>query len=88
MAITINLPPEIEQQLEAEWNGDLPRKVLEAIAVEGYRQGALSRGQVGELLGMNFWETEAFLKERNAYLHYSMEDLEKDRATLERLLKK
>ncbi len=88
MAITLDLPPEIEQQLEAEWNGDLSRKILEAIAVEGYRQGALSRGQVSELLGLSFHDTEAFLKERKAYSPYSAEDVEKGRAALESLLKR
>lgn len=80
MSVTIELPEEIERQLEAEWK-DLPRRALEALAVEGYRSGALTRGQVGRVLGLNFWETESFLKERAAFLHYSLEDLERDRLT-------
>ncbi len=31
------------------------------------------------------WETDGFLKERQAYLHYSIEDFEKDIETLNRL---
>lgn len=88
MSVTIQLPKQIEQQLEREWGSEVPRRILEAIAVEGYRQEVLSRRQVGELLGLNFWETEAFLKERGAYLHYSKEDLEKDRASNERVFSK
>jgi predicted HTH domain antitoxin len=76
MAITIELPREIEQQLQAEWNGEFARKILEAVAIEGYRQGVLSRGQVSELLGLSFHDTEAFLKERDAYLLHSMEDVD------------
>ena len=87
MSVTIELPEEIEQQLETEWK-NLPRRALEALAVEGYRTGALSRGQVGQILDMNFWETEAFLKEHEAYLHYSLEDLERDRLTHEQLFSK
>ena len=66
MAITLELPHEIEQQLQEAWNGNLSRKILEAVAVEGYRQGVLSRGQVSELLDLSFYDTEAFLKERKA----------------------
>jgi predicted HTH domain antitoxin len=88
MAITLELPDEIEQQLQEEWNGDLPRKILEAVAVEGYRQGALSRGQVGELLGLSFHDTEAFLKGRDASPPYSVEDIEKGRVALEGLPKR
>jgi predicted HTH domain antitoxin len=78
--LTIKLPEEIERQLEAAWE-DLPRRALEALAVEGYRTGALTRGQVGTLLNLNFWETESFLKERAAFLPYTLEDLEQDRLT-------
>ena len=87
MSVTIELPEDIEQQLQVEWK-NLSRRALEALAVEGYRTGALSRGQVGKMLNFDFWETEAFLKEREAYLHYSAEDLEQDRLTHERVLGK
>lgn len=69
MSVTINLPEEIEHQLQTAW-GDLSRCTLEALAVEGYRSEVLTRSQVSEMLGLNFWETEAFLKARGAYLHY------------------
>ena len=78
MSITIEIPQSIEQHLQTEW-GELPRRILEAIAVEGYRQDVLTHGQVGELLGFNFWETEAFLKAHEAPLNYSLEDLRRDR---------
>lgn len=87
MAITVDLPREIEEQLGSEWGKEgVPRKALEPLAVEGYRSGALSAGQVAELLGLSVLETEAFLKERGAFLHYTLEDLEQDQQTHERLL--
>ena len=73
---------DIGRQLESAW-GDMPRRALEAIAVEGYRSGALTRAEVGRVLGLSYWETEAFLKERQAYLSYSEADLEQDRAALD-----
>lgn len=87
MSITIELPDEIAQQLENAW-GNVSRRALEALAVEGYRSGDLSAGQVAELLGLSPWETEKFLKKREADLHYSPDDLQLDLQTQERLLNK
>jgi predicted HTH domain antitoxin len=41
---------------------------------------------VERLLGLSFWETEAFLKDRPAYLAYTEEDFEQDRRDLDRLM--
>jgi predicted HTH domain antitoxin len=87
MNVAVELPDDIAQQLETAWH-DMPRRVLEAVAVEGYRSGALTRGQVRRLLQLSWWETEAFLKERQAYLPYDEADLEQDRAALDRVLPK
>ena len=85
MNVAIELPEDIARQLAAAWP-DMPRRALEAIALEGYRSGALTRGQVGRLLSLGFWETQAFLKERQAYLPYDEGDLERDRRTLDQAL--
>ncbi|MBA3243093.1 MAG: UPF0175 family protein [Acidobacteria bacterium] len=77
MPVTIEMPAEIEHQLEEKW-GDLPRRALEAVALEGYRSEALSAGQVAEMLGLTAWETEAFLSEHGAELRYTAEDLRDD----------
>lgn len=50
MHLTIDLPPDISEVLQGRW-GDVPRRALEALAVEGYRTGALSESQVKRLLG-------------------------------------
>ena len=60
---------------------------LEAIAVEGYRDGTPTRDQVGQLLGLSFWDTEAFLKRRHALLQYHDEDLEQDHRDTDRVLR-
>ena len=81
--ITIELPDTLQQsQEEIE---SLPRFILEEVALAGYRQLALSQRQVGEILGLSFWETEAFLKEHKDYLHYDMADFENDLQALERV---
>jgi predicted HTH domain antitoxin len=84
MAITIELPRQLEQQLQAEW-ADLERHALEGLVVEAFRSGKLSSHEVGEALGMQSrWEAENFLSERGAYPGYDLEDLQQDRQTLER----
>ena len=85
MYVAIQLPEDIAKQLEAAWQ-DMPRRALEAVAVEGYRSEALTQRQVGRLLDLSYWETEAFLKQRRAYLPYDDDDLRKDRAALDRAL--
>jgi hypothetical protein len=85
MAITIDLPPNIEETLLEKWQPDMPRQILEAIAVESYRQEVLTHYQVGILLGFDRWQTDAFLKEHGAYPPYDMEDYEADKASLNRL---
>jgi predicted HTH domain antitoxin len=87
MNVAVELPDDIAKQLETAWQ-DIPRRVLEAVAVEGYRSGALTHGQVQRLLNLSWWETEAFFKERQAYLHYDEADLEQDRVVLDRVLPK
>lgn len=61
--IAVDLPEDIAKRLESAWR-DVSRGALEAVALEGYRDGTLSREQVGRVLGLSFWDTEAFLKER------------------------
>jgi hypothetical protein len=42
------------------------RRALEILLLEGYRRGELSQGQVSELLGIGFHETEEFLQAHHA----------------------
>jgi predicted HTH domain antitoxin len=82
MNVAIEIPENVSASLRSRWK-DVPRRALEAVAAEAYRSGALTAHQVGELLGHGSrWETEAFLKQAQAYLHYSEDDLERDLAAL------
>ena len=53
---------------------------------KGYRAGRLSHRQAGQMLGLDYWQAEAFLKERGVPLNYSAADLQADTATLARIL--
>jgi predicted HTH domain antitoxin len=85
MQITVKMPDQVARQ----W-GENPdavgRHVLEDAAVEGYRAGRLSHRQVGEMLGLDYWQTEAFLAERHVPLNYSAADLEADQAAWDKIL--
>lgn len=87
MEITINLPEDVAGVFLA--NGEnIERKVLEATALEGYRAGKLSHAQVGRMLDLNRFEVDAFLKMHDLPLNYTIEDLESDRRTLDKLFSK
>jgi predicted HTH domain antitoxin len=78
MRVTIQLPEDISAALEEQWD-DVPRRSLEAIAVEGYRTGALTESQVRRLLELDTrFQVHALLKEHNVPLQYAAEDLEDD----------
>ena len=86
MQITIELPDEISRQLQQSWD-NLPQKIIESIALEAYRKGMMTSAQVQTLLNFSSrWQTEQFLKENQAYLDYTEEDLAHDLETLNQLL--
>ncbi len=75
MNLSIQVPDPIAMQLHLDGEQG-QRRALMMFALEGYRGGDLSRGQVGELLGLSFHEAEAFLKENGCGLGLSFEEYE------------
>ena len=59
----IALPDEIAQQF-SNVPGEIPRRILEAVAAEGFRSARLSRAQVGELLRLDSDAEDEFLGDR------------------------
>jgi len=86
MEVTVSIPDKFV--LPTRPDSDLSRYVLEAYAIESYRQENMSLGQIAEMLGFSIDETHAFLKEHNTPLNYDREDLARDRRTVEMFLKK
>ena len=85
MQVLLQVPDEIVEKLQARWT-DLPRHALEALAAEAYRSRILTSAEVRRMLGLaSRWETDAFLKRADAFLHYSEEDLQEDIETFRRL---
>lgn len=90
MATTIQIPiPESFRAVLGERAPDearLARWSFEALVIEAYREGLISRGKIGELLDLPFHEREAWLKERDVPYLYDSTDLDKDRKALDGLL--
>lgn len=83
--VTIKLPEALARAFGATPEARSQR-LTEDVAIEEYRAGRLSQRQVGELLGLDYWQTERFLTERKVALNYSLDDLQADRATLDEVL--
>ena len=87
MPVSVELPDEIARQLRLDGEQGT-RRALEMLALAGYRAAELSRGQVSELLGQSFYETEEFLKRNHAEIKLTMEEYERSAEALERLLRR
>lgn len=82
----LNIPDDLSQSLAA-LGPDPSRAALEALAIEGYRSGALTASQTRRLLGFETrYQLDGFLKSREVVEHaYGLEDLEQDRRTIREL---
>ncbi|MGA3186963.1 MAG: UPF0175 family protein [Bryobacteraceae bacterium] len=81
MQLTIDLPEDVTESLRGTW-GDVSRHALEALAVEGYRTGALTETQVKRLLNFETrFQVHALLREFRVPYHYTEEDAADDLAT-------
>jgi predicted HTH domain antitoxin len=77
--VTVEIPDELSA-LIATPGCDLSRTVFEAIALEAYRERKLSTAQLRRLLGFKSrYELDGFLKARETWLDYTLDDLDRDR---------
>ncbi|MCB1209054.1 MAG: UPF0175 family protein [Verrucomicrobiales bacterium] len=70
-------------ELPEAWKGllgldtaDAATRAREMLITESYREGRLSRGQAAEMLGLSFYEAEAFFQRHGAEQQASWEELE------------
>jgi len=80
MQVTIQVPDDIAQSLGD--GASIERELIEILAAEAYRRQKLSRRQVSDLLGLDYWQTEDFLTTHDAKRSYTLADLEVDRRSL------
>jgi hypothetical protein len=77
MAISVDVPPEIEATLRERW-GDVSQHVRESLAIEGYQQRVLGLAQVRRLLGLaTRWDAQVFLGEHGVGV-FDMDEAELD----------
>ena len=87
MTTSVPIPPTLGQAIVDELGAEaLSRWGLEALVLEGVREGMLSTGEAGELLGMGYFETEGFLKAKGVPLLLSTEEFERDQADLREIM--
>jgi hypothetical protein len=85
MEVSIHLPDEILPYVRAR-DENVPRHVLESLALAWYQSGELNEEQLRRLLGYRTrLRVHAFLKEHGVPLRYSLDDLEQDRMAHDRL---
>jgi predicted HTH domain antitoxin len=87
--VAFNVSPSAEHLLRRAFGNDLDRAALEALAIEAYRSAKLTAGEVARLLGLETSiQAQEWLAKRGIAMNYSLDDLNADRAELERILPK
>jgi len=82
--ITVRIPAELARRLGT--SGEVERRVLEALALDEFRQGHLGRVELRRLLGFGTRaKLDEFLTGHGVFGTYSADDLERDRRDLQRL---
>ena len=81
MDVTFQIPDDLANSVAAA--GDLPRRALEAFALEELRAGRITEPQLCEMLGIPRIALDGFLKSHGIFQEYTMEDFERERAALE-----
>jgi len=78
MTLALDIPDAVLRRIEATCP-DIPSAVLEGFAADCYRNGTLSRTEVGELLGHRTrWETEDLLARHDAWPAPTLADVAED----------
>ena len=85
MELTVQIPDDVAASMSAS-GGDLSRRALEALALEEFKSGHITKAELRRLLGFaTGHQLDGFLKAHEVYEDYTIEDLEKELAGLKRL---
>jgi hypothetical protein len=85
MDVRLEIPDDLGQRLAASGE-DLSRRALEGFALEEYKTGRISKAELRRLLGIDTrYELDGFLKANGVWMDYTIDDLRRDVATLQRL---
>src|SRR5207302_745564 len=64
MAVTIQLPSDVEERLRAQ-SPNLDAEIRDVVALELFRRGKLSHFELSNVLGLDRFQTDAYLKRHN-----------------------
>ena len=82
--ITVRIPDDLARRLGT--GSEIERRVLEALALEEFKQGHLTKPELRRLLGFSTrMKLDEFLKAHDVYEPYTLDDLERERRDLQRL---
>jgi hypothetical protein len=85
MELTVQIPDDLARSMSAS-GADLSRRALEALALEEFNGGRLTKPELRRLLGFGTrYRLDGFLKSHDVYEDYTMEDFDRDRDALKQL---
>ena len=85
MELTVQIPDELASRMSAS-GVDLSRRALEALALEEFKSGRITKPELRRLLGFETrYLLDAFLKTHDVSEDYTMQDLEQELEGLRRL---
>jgi predicted HTH domain antitoxin len=85
MNLILKIPDDLAGRLSAA-GGDLSRRALEALALEEYKSGHVTKGELRRLLGFSTrYEVDGFLKAHEVWADYTIEDLHRELQDLQSL---
>ena len=86
MTPTIEMPPVLSELFGGgRESAPLPRWALEAILVRAAKDNLVGASDIGEALGLGYFETEKFLKDNDVPVHMTAEDFRQDMEDLEKM---
>jgi hypothetical protein len=84
--VTVDIPDNLAAQVIPAGQ-DPARALLEDALVQAYRENRVSGRELMEALGIaTRYELDGFLKARQVWIEYSLEELQSDREVMERVL--
>ncbi len=88
MAITIQLPPGVEEELRRQ-DPKLDEKARDEFLIANYQAGKLSTSDIAEILGFETrHEAQVWLAKRSVPINYTKASLEQDRKSIQELFAK
>ncbi len=86
--VSLDFPADLEDRLRRD-NPNLAAEIKEIYVLELFRRGELSHFELSRVLGLDRFETDAWLKRHQVFEgSLTMADLDADRQTIDQVLSK